>query len=175
MGIFITRYIFEIFIVILSVGHLFNNPSSLNDQERSPLLGSAAQQYGTSTRETQPKKLIEPSAFEGFFEKMKKLLPYIWPHGDLKLQLYVVLCFVLMSFGFLVNLLAPQQIGYIVDNLRTGEFAWMPIVIYVGLKFLQGGVKYIKKSFFLEYLLICLFCKTSRDYSNLYKTGFGSQ
>ncbi|KAG2199718.1 hypothetical protein INT47_012854 [Mucor saturninus] len=142
LGIFITRYIVEVLVLMLSIGHLFNNPPSANDGERSALLSSTAQQYGT--RETQPTTSTktptsEPSPFEGFFYKMKKLLPFIWPHHDYKLQLYVVLCFVLMSLGFAVNLLAPQQIGYIVDNLKAGEFAWMPIMIYVGLKFLQGG------------------------------------
>ncbi|KAG2230304.1 hypothetical protein INT48_001070 [Thamnidium elegans] len=135
LAIFITRYIIEISIVILSIVHLLITPSNdqHDQQERSPLLGTQQVQYGTSTEK------VEPSAFEGFFVKMKKLLPYIWPHHNLKLQAYVVLCFALMSVGFLVNILAPRQIGFIVDNLRKGEFAWLPIVLYVGLKFLQGG------------------------------------
>lgn len=127
----------------MSIGHLFNNPPS-DDGERSALLGSttttSAPQYGT--RETQLYKPVkDPSPFKGFGEKMKKLAPFLWPHHSYKLQLYAVLCFIFMGLGFAVNLLAPQQIGYIVDNLKAGEFSWTPIIVYVGLKFLQGRVK----------------------------------
>lgn len=122
--------------MILSIIHLLITPSFDEQQERTPLLSTQTQQeYGTSST-----KKVEPSAFDGFFKKMKKLLPYIWPRHNFKLQLYVLLCFGLMSVGFLVNILAPRQIGFIVDNLRKGEFSWLPIVLYVGLKFLQGGV-----------------------------------
>jgi ATP-binding cassette subfamily B (MDR/TAP) protein 6 len=144
LGVFITRYIIEIFILCLSIVHLFNSNTTLSTEaETSPLLGSTAtihsqqhHQYGTTAPRTVKK---EPGAFDNFFEKMKKLLPFIWPRHDLKLQLYVVLCFLLMTVGFAVNLLAPLQIGRIVDNLRQGQFSWVPILAYIGLKFLQGG------------------------------------
>ncbi|KAI8051073.1 uncharacterized protein B0P05DRAFT_562857 [Gilbertella persicaria] len=132
LGIFIVRYIVEVIIVLLSIAHLFSTNHNTLD-EASPLLGQQQQEnYGTKTNN-------EPSPFSGFMEKMKKLLPFIWPHHNLKLQLYVVLCFVIMIFGFIVNLLAPRQIGQIVDNLKEGQFPWIPILFYIGLKFLQGG------------------------------------
>jgi ATP-binding cassette subfamily B (MDR/TAP) protein 6 len=155
LGIFVTRYIVEITIVLLSIVHLFSNNTSSTDQERAPLLGSsnttaAHQQYGTPTvNEDTNKNKKEPGAFDDFFVKMKKLLPFIWPHHNLKLQIYVLLCFLIMTLGFAVNLLAPRQIGKIVDNLRQGQFPWIPILVYIGLKFLQGGVCR-EKNFFVQ-------------------------
>lgn len=149
LGIFVTRYIVEITIVLLSIIHLFSNNSTSTDQERTPLLGSTSNsaQYGASSSATndQPKTKKGSGAFDDFFVKMKKLLPFIWPRHDVKLQIYVVLCLVLMILGFVVNLLAPRQIGKIVDNLRQGQFSWLPILAYIGLKFLQGGVSCRKK------------------------------
>lgn len=155
LGIFITRYIVEVVIVVLSIVHLFNNAST-TDAEREPLITNnsnnnnkaSTRQYGaaTTTTTTSANEQIlqaiakEPSAFDDLLGKMKKLLPYIWPHHDYKLQSFVVLYFLLMCCGFAVNLLAPRQIGIIVDNLRTGTFTWVPILAYIGLKFLQGGV-----------------------------------
>lgn len=147
LAIFITRYVVEIIIVVLSIIHLFNdNVSSSTDGERAPLLNnsttrSTSQPYGSSNivEEITEQKAKEVGAFNDFFGKMKKLLPYIWPHHDIKLQIFVVIYFLLMCCGFLVNLLAPRQIGLIVDNLKQGTFTWIPILAYIGLKFLQGG------------------------------------
>lgn len=154
LGIFVTRYIVEITIVLLSIIHLFSNNSTSTDQERTPLLGSTSNsaQYGASSSATndQSKAKKEPGAFDDFFVKMKKLLPFIWPRHDVKLQIYVVLCLVLMILGFVVNLLAPRQIGKIVDNLRQGQFSWLPILAYIGLKFLQGGVRCRKNLILME-------------------------
>lgn len=146
LGIFISRYIVEWIILLLSVIYLLTPRSAV--AESSPLLGSTTtinsqqhRHYGstTVTTTTTTTVLVTESPFSGFVGKMKKLLPFIWPHRDLKLQIYVLLCFFIMSLGFVVNLLAPRQIGRIVDNLREGQFSWLPIVAYIGLKFLQGG------------------------------------
>ncbi|KAG2210102.1 hypothetical protein INT46_010307 [Mucor plumbeus] len=133
----------EWIIFLLSIIYLFKPRPAV--AESSPLLGSTttihSQQhhhYGSTTITTTTITITE-SPFSGFTGKMKKLLPFIWPHHDLKLQLYVLLCFFIMGVGFVVNLLAPRQIGRIVDNLREGQFSWLPIVAYIGLKFLQGG------------------------------------
>lgn len=147
LGIFISRYIVEWIILLLSIVYLFTHRSAV--AESSPLLGSTttinSQQhhhYGSTTvttTTTTTAAIVTESPFSGFVGKMKKLLPFIWPHHDLKLQIYVLLCFFIMGLGFVVNLLAPRQIGRIVDNLREGQFSWLPIVAYIGLKFLQGG------------------------------------
>lgn len=144
MGIFITRYIIETTVVVLSIVHLFNYTFNEQQQEREPLLAGSnnGQHYGSSSN-SRDIVTKEPGPFHDFFGKMKKLLPYIWPHHDTKLQIYVVIYFLLMCCGFAVNLLAPRQIGIIVDNLKKGAFAWAPILAYIGLKFLQGGVNYI--------------------------------
>lgn len=183
LGIFITRYIVEVVIVVLSIVHLFNNAST-TDAEQEPLIASnnnkaSTRQYGTTTATSSSanEQILqaiakEPSAFDDLLGKMKKLLPYIWPHHDFKLQSFVVLYFLLMCCGFAVNLLAPRQIGIIVDNLRTGTFTWIPILAYIGLKFLQGGVsgQYVKcaKISSTDVLFISL------DFFSLCKIIFGS-
>ncbi|CAO0795626.1 unnamed protein product [Mucor circinelloides] len=144
LGIFISRYIVEWIILLLSVVYLFK-PRSTAVAESSPLLGSTTtinsqqQHHYGSTTITTTTVIVTESPFSGFVGKMKKLLPFIWPHHNLKLQIYVLICFFIMGLGFVVNLLAPRQIGRIVDNLREGQFSWLPILAYIGLKFLQGG------------------------------------
>ncbi|KAI8327030.1 ABC transporter type 1, transmembrane domain-containing protein, partial [Choanephora cucurbitarum] len=134
LGIFVIRYIVEVIIVLLSIAHLFStNHNTIQEaSETSPLLTSTQnRQYGVVEVEAIDTSEKELSPFNGFVEKMRKLLPFIWPHRNLKLQLYVVLCFVIMILGFAVNLLAPRQI--------EGQFPWIPVLFYIGLKFLQGG------------------------------------
>ncbi|KAG0180249.1 Homocysteine S-methyltransferase 1 [Apophysomyces sp. BC1034] len=141
LALFIVRFISETSVLVLSVVHLFTRSS----EETAPLLTTdATGSYGSvpptdSSCETSREK--EPSAFTNFFGKMTKLLPYIWPKNDFRLQMYVVLCFSLMLLGLAVGVALPRQIGVIVNSMSAGKgkFAWAAVLVYVGLRFLQGG------------------------------------
>ena len=67
--------------------------------------------------------------------------PYLWPSKDRKLQIVVVLCFLLVLAQRVVNLLVPDQIGHIVDRLAHEEEGspWTAIIVYISFRFLQGS------------------------------------
>ncbi|KAI9012685.1 hypothetical protein CLU79DRAFT_708898 [Phycomyces nitens] len=140
--VFSIRYTIELILVVCAVIQLFSNPV----EESQPLLSQStpvSQGYGalgaiptcdTSRRE-------EPSTFSNIFAKLRKLLPFIWPKNDRRLQFLVVLDFMLLLSSLAINVWTPLQIGAVVDRLGEGKgkFAWGVVLAYVGLRFLQGG------------------------------------
>ena len=99
------------------------------------------------------------SAFTGFMQKAKVIFPYIWPKGHPMLQLRVIVCFLILAIGRVVNLYVPIYYKKIVNALtpkqnitdsldlaygmtvnNTGiTFPLVSISIYIVLRFLQGG------------------------------------
>lgn len=99
------------------------------------------------------------SAFSDFWHKSKVIFPYIWPRGHPLLQLRVVVCFLLLASGRVVNVYVPIYYKKIVNALTphgnstshldaalglthspTGiTLPLASIMIYVLLRFLQGG------------------------------------
>lgn len=116
LGLFITRYILELLTVVLCVVQMFTR----SHDETHPLLSSGTTTtYGTvpgSSEAQVPKK--ESTTFSDFSLKMRKLLPYVWPHKSRWLQFLVLVCFLLMSLGLAVNALTPIQVGKIVNSFN---------------------------------------------------------
>lgn len=104
----------------------------------------------------------EGSTFSNVWKKFRMLLPFVWPRGNLFLQVLVLICFIILAAGRAVNLLVPIYYKKIVNALTptittpsqgnetsrftaTGgenEHVSFPveyILIYVFLRFLQGG------------------------------------
>ncbi|KAH7347047.1 hypothetical protein BKA66DRAFT_432964 [Pyrenochaeta sp. MPI-SDFR-AT-0127] len=67
--------------------------------------------------------------------------PYLWPSKDRKLQVVVIICFMLVLAQRVVNLLVPDQIGNIVDRLAHKDKGnpWTAIIIFISFRFLQGS------------------------------------
>jgi hypothetical protein len=67
--------------------------------------------------------------------------PYLWPSKDRRLQIVVVLCFMLVLAQRVVNLLVPDQLGHIVSRLSGQEKGspWTAIILFITLRFLQGS------------------------------------
>jgi ABC-type transport system involved in Fe-S cluster assembly fused permease/ATPase subunit len=67
--------------------------------------------------------------------------PYLWPSKDRKLQIVVVLCFMLVVAQRIVNLYVPDQLGHIIDRLAHKEDGspWTAIVFFISFRFLQGN------------------------------------
>lgn len=82
------------------------------------------------------------SAWRGFRKKVRLLLPYMWPRGNVFLQLLVILCLCLLGAERAINVFVPTYYKNIVNQLTDGS-SWktlaMTVCIYVLLKFLQGG------------------------------------
>ena len=69
--------------------------------------------------------------------------PYLWPAKSVRLQITVVICFVLVMILRAINVLVPIQVGIITDIL-SGEtkgyhgIPWGPICLYILYRLLQG-------------------------------------
>lgn len=92
-----------------------------------------------------PDSASEGSTWKGLWRKVGILLPYMWPSKSFTLQLRVLLCLVLLAGVRVANVFVPIYYKKIVDALTPvalGEqvgFCWNLILIFVGLKLLQGG------------------------------------
>ncbi|KAL9124590.1 MAG: hypothetical protein Q9217_006095 [Psora testacea] len=70
--------------------------------------------------------------------------PYLWPAKSPRLQLTVLVCFILLVLARVVNVLVPIQAGKITD-LLAGEdghaphIPWLQISLYILYRLLQGG------------------------------------
>ncbi|KAJ5174915.1 uncharacterized protein N7482_000792 [Penicillium canariense] len=70
--------------------------------------------------------------------------PYLWPSKSRRLQIIVVLCFILLVLQRVVNVLVPSKVGDIITILANEEgkafrVPWLEILMYVVLRWLQGG------------------------------------
>jgi ATP-binding cassette subfamily B (MDR/TAP) protein 6 len=135
MGLFVLRYISCLLMFLLGLkapGITQNiNYFTLND----------------STRNLPPQDRSDNhSTWRNFWKKVRILAPFLWPKKDVLLQFRVVICFMLLAAGRVINLYVPIYNGKIVDSMTPEEggsgvlqFRWDLILIYVGFKFLQGG------------------------------------
>lgn len=92
-------------------------------RSRKRTLSSAtrASAYGTSRKEDQaafyrPEKLPRRTWWE-YVRGYSLFFPYLWPKDSTRLQLQVLLCFILVVIQRLVNVSVPWQIGKVVDHL----------------------------------------------------------
>uniref|UniRef100_A0A3Q2PYW5 ATP-binding cassette sub-family B member 6 n=1 Tax=Fundulus heteroclitus TaxID=8078 RepID=A0A3Q2PYW5_FUNHE len=82
------------------------------------------------------------STWQGFRKKVQLLVPYMWPRGNIVLQLLVLFCLGLLGVERAINVFVPIYYKNIVNELTDGS-SWpavaSTVAVYVGLKFLQGG------------------------------------
>lgn len=89
------------------------------------------------------------STWTNVWDKLKLMLPYVWPKGSFALQMTVVFCLVTLGIGRALNVFVPLYSKYIVNSLTASpqagvkadglEYRWDLILIYVGITFLKGG------------------------------------
>lgn len=70
--------------------------------------------------------------------------PYLWPSKSRRLQIVVVICFILLVLQRIVNVLVPIQVGLITRKLAVNEgdtfqVPWVEILLYVVFRWLQGS------------------------------------
>ncbi|CRK40981.1 hypothetical protein BN1723_015829 [Verticillium longisporum] len=74
-----------------------------------------------------------------YFTGFKVLFPYLWPKDSPTYQLIVVFCMLLLLCQRTINVLAPLQLGVLVDSLGKGRLPYKEIIIYVVYRALQGN------------------------------------
>lgn len=96
---------------------------------------------GEEARRNFPPRDDNRSTFRNVFSKLRILFPFLWPRKSLCLQIYVLICIIALIAGRAINLFVPIYGKLIVDSISIPPlyFRWDLVVIYVVLKFLQGG------------------------------------
>ncbi|KAF1952893.1 hypothetical protein CC80DRAFT_168449 [Byssothecium circinans] len=77
-----------------------------------------------------------------YLKGYRVFFPYLWPSKDRRLQIVVVICFLIVMAQRFINLLVPDQIGHIVNRLTDPEkngSPWVAILVYIMLRFVQGN------------------------------------
>ncbi|KAK7178845.1 hypothetical protein DPSP01_000953 [Paraphaeosphaeria sporulosa] len=76
-----------------------------------------------------------------YLKGYKVFFPYLWPSKDRRLQIMVVICFVIVLLQRVVNVLVPDQIGRITDRLEDGSRGnpWQAIMLFIAFRFIQGN------------------------------------
>lgn len=67
--------------------------------------------------------------------------PYLWPSKNRRLQVIVVICFLLVLCQRVVNVMVPNQIGIIVNTLAHKDRGnpWAAIMTFIFFRFIQGN------------------------------------
>ncbi|KPM37956.1 Heavy metal tolerance protein [Neonectria ditissima] len=88
-----------------------------------------------STKRTQ----VSGTGWLDYFAGFRVLFPYLWPKDSPLYQAIVVVCLILLVCQRTVNVLAPVQLGVLVDSLGEGRLPYKEIILYVVYRALQGN------------------------------------
>ncbi|KAF3387287.1 Heavy metal tolerance protein [Penicillium rolfsii] len=104
---------------------------------------------GAETAKPQPDPWVRPTTMPStswweYLSGYSLFFPYLWPSKSRRLQIVVVLCFILLILQRIVNVLVPKKVGDIITKLANEEgkdfqVPWLEIMFYVVLRWLQGG------------------------------------
>ncbi|RSL55240.1 hypothetical protein CEP54_009498 [Fusarium duplospermum] len=113
-------------------------------EERQSLLengNGSSSNYGSVPATPAPAKRTQVSGtgWLDYFAGFRVLFPYLWPKDSPMYQAIVVVCLVLLICQRTVNVLAPVQLGVLVDNLGEGRLPYKEIALYVVYRALQGN------------------------------------
>ncbi|KAK2158020.1 hypothetical protein NP493_1828g00001 [Ridgeia piscesae] len=156
LGLWVFRYVSTLLLFglgFLAPGIPLQTPLvNANSDQEALLPGRGASSTPSSSRQS--------STWRGLWEKSKMVWPFMWPKKSVILQFDVICCIGLLVVGRVVNLFTPILYKDIVDSLTITnssstvatvslaskqvvvgklQFRWDYILIYVFLRFLQGG------------------------------------
>ncbi|KAK0646525.1 hypothetical protein B0T16DRAFT_390940 [Cercophora newfieldiana] len=88
-----------------------------------------------------PEKLPHKTWFE-YCRGYTVFFPYLWPSKSTRLQIVVMLCFILVVIQRVVNILVPMQITSVTNDLNkaktTSDMPWEQLGLLITYKLLQG-------------------------------------
>lgn len=135
---------------VLANGHANGNGTMYRSTRRRPSearrpigIAKGCRQKQTEFAFYRPDKLPHRSWWE-YIRGYHVFFPYLWPAKKVKLQLLVLLCFILVILQRAVNVLVPLQLGVLVEALTdaaekgTIDMPWKELFVFLGLKFMQG-------------------------------------
>ncbi|KAF2110999.1 hypothetical protein BDV96DRAFT_603592 [Lophiotrema nucula] len=84
-----------------------------------------------------------------YLKGYRVFFPYLWPSKDRRLQLVVLACFLIVMTQRVVNILVPDQLGKIVNDLEPDDddpdaarkkgSVWIAILVFIMFRFVQGN------------------------------------
>ncbi|KAE8306297.1 hypothetical protein BDV41DRAFT_583446 [Aspergillus transmontanensis] len=108
--------------------------------------------YGATPANQQPTKpadawvrptTVPSTSWWEYLSGYSLFFPYLWPSKSRRLQIVVVICFILIVLQRVVNVLVPLQVGVITRKLtKTGDgfdVPWFDICLYILFRWLQGN------------------------------------
>lgn len=123
-------------------GHVLDNGSIGNGE---PAAGSVTPSARKSTEEPAfYKPTVQPNkTWYEYLRGYSLFFPYLWPSRSARLQIVVLICFLLVVLQRVVNIAVPIQLGRLTNQLASREgqnngMPWLSISILIGFKFLQG-------------------------------------
>lgn len=131
-GLFVARYTITLLVFLLGL----KGPGLYHPMKPTVLIKPEQSLEGSSAIDRRGQ-----SAFKDLWRKTKMLWPFLWP-SDRILQIKVLVCFFILGAGRAVNVLVPYMYKIIVNHLSPGKTVtdpWHLVLIYVFLRFLQGG------------------------------------
>ncbi|KAK7423018.1 hypothetical protein QQX98_001308 [Neonectria punicea] len=116
-------------------------------EERQSLLENGNGSSGYSSVQTRAPAAPDPASrtqvsgtgWLDYFAGFRVLFPYLWPKDSPIYQAIVVICLILLICQRTVNVLAPVQLGVLVDSLGEGRLPYKEIILYVVYRALQGN------------------------------------
>ena len=138
---------------------IINNLTTDTESEREETAKESQRPEDPSKSGSFERKSSQGSAFGSLWKKTKLIFPYVWPKEHSLLQLVVIICFLILAAGRVINLYVPIYYKKIVNGLSPQKnmtdsldltygltvgtsgitFPLASILIYVFLRFLQGG------------------------------------
>jgi ATP-binding cassette, subfamily B, vacuolar membrane transporter HMT1/ACLQ len=97
------------------------------------------QQQDANAAFYRPDKLPHKSWFE-YCRGYSVFFPYLWPSNSTRLQIVVMLCFVLVVLQRVVYILVPAQLGLVTDTFKEQNMdkVWLELGLLILYKLLQG-------------------------------------
>jgi ABC-type transport system involved in Fe-S cluster assembly fused permease/ATPase subunit len=97
------------------------------------------QQQDTNAAFYRPDKLPHKSWFE-YCRGYSVFFPYLWPSSSTRLQIVVMLCFILVVLQRVVYILVPAQLGLVTDTFKEQNMdkVWLELGLLILYKLLQG-------------------------------------
>ncbi|KAI0477962.1 hypothetical protein F4859DRAFT_43473 [Xylaria cf. heliscus] len=91
-------------------------------------------------REKMEKRLKSEGSWIAYVKGFMVFFPYIWPAGNRRLQIHVVLVGVCLLAGNGLNFLIPRQYGAVLDSLGgiSKESPWVQVMIFAVLRVLSS-------------------------------------
>jgi ABC-type transport system involved in Fe-S cluster assembly fused permease/ATPase subunit len=108
----------------------------IQDEDNKSMSSSESESASESdddeeVRKLQQERLQSSGGWLGYLKAFEIFIPYVFPHKNLKLQIYMAVMFINIILQRGLNILHPRQLGIIIDKLwEHGYIPWKDILLW---------------------------------------------